>query len=113
MVDWCVQEFEKKNKNTNVKDNARAIRRLHTACERAKRTLSSSTQVNIEIDTLIDGIDFNAVITRAKFESLCDDGVSTQSGCLKYELFDLILVLLDRVLEISLHNQPDLQSLFD
>ena len=72
MVDWCVQEFEKKNKNTNVKDNARAIRRLHTACERAKRTLSSSTQVNIEIDTLIDGIDFNAVITRAKFESLCD-----------------------------------------
>lgn len=72
MVDWCVQEFQKKNKNTNVKDNARAIRRLHTACERAKRTLSSSTQVNIEIDTLIDGIDFNAVITRAKFESLCD-----------------------------------------
>jgi len=72
LVDWCVQEFQKKNKNTNVKDNARAIRRLHTACERAKRTLSSSTQVNIEIDTLIDGIDFNAVITRAKFESLCD-----------------------------------------
>ena len=72
MVDWCVQEFQKKNKNTDVKENARALRRLRTACERAKRTLSSSTQANIEIDTLADGVDFNTVITRARFESLCD-----------------------------------------
>jgi heat shock protein 1/8 len=72
MVDWCVQEFEKKNRGISVKDNARALRRLRTACERAKRTLSTSTQANIEIDALVDGTDFNIVITRAKFESLCD-----------------------------------------
>ncbi len=72
MVDWCVQEFERKNRGVSVKENARALRRLRTACERAKRTLSTSTQANIEIDALADGIDFNIVITRAKFESLCD-----------------------------------------
>ena len=72
MVDWCVQEFERKNRGVTVKNNARALRRLRTACERAKRTLSTSTQANIEIDALVDGIDFNIVFTRAKFESLCD-----------------------------------------
>ena len=72
IVDWCVQEFEKKNRGVTVKDNARALRRLHTACERAKRTLSTAAQANIEIDALVDGIDFNIVITRAKFESICD-----------------------------------------
>ena len=72
MVDWCVQEFERKNRGVTVKDNARALRRLRTACERAKRTLSTSTQASIEIDALADGNDFNTVITRAKFESLCD-----------------------------------------
>jgi heat shock protein 1/8 len=72
MVDWCVQEFERKNRGVTVKDNARALRRLRTACERAKRTLSTSTQASIEIDALADGNDFNIVVTRAKFESLCD-----------------------------------------
>jgi heat shock protein 1/8 len=72
VVDWCVQEFERKNRGTSVKENARALRRLRTACERAKHTLSTSTQASIEIDALIDGIDFNTVITRAKFENLCD-----------------------------------------
>jgi len=72
MVDWCVQEFERKHRSIKVKENARALRRLRTACERAKHTLSNATQANIEIDALIDGIDFNSVITRAKFESLCD-----------------------------------------
>jgi L1 cell adhesion molecule like protein len=72
MVDWCVQEFEKKNRGVSVKDSARALRRLRTACERAKRTLSTSTQANIEIDALADGVDFNIVMTRAKFENLCE-----------------------------------------
>ena len=72
MVDWCVQEFERKNRGVSVKDNARALRRMRNACERAKHTLSSSTQANIEIDALADGIDFNTVITRAKFENLCE-----------------------------------------
>jgi L1 cell adhesion molecule like protein len=72
MVDWCVQEFERKNRGVNLKNNVRSLRRLRTACERAKRTLSTSTQTAIEIDSLIDGIDFNVNISRAKFENLCD-----------------------------------------
>jgi heat shock protein 1/8 len=72
MVDWCVQEFERKNRGIQLKENPRALRRLRTACERAKHTLSSSAQANIEIDALAEGVDFTTVITRAKFESLCD-----------------------------------------
>lgn len=53
--------------------NARALRRLRTACERAKRTLSSSAQTSIEIDSLYEGIDFYTSITRARFEELCQD----------------------------------------
>lgn len=53
--------------------NARALRRLRTACERAKRTLSSAAQTSIEIDSLFEGIDFYTSITRARFEELCQD----------------------------------------
>lgn len=73
LVDYCVGEFEKKNKNVKLRENVRALRRLRTACERAKRTLSSSSQASVEVDSLTDGIDFNTVITRAKFESLCGE----------------------------------------
>lgn len=55
-----------------MRDNKRALRRLRTACESAKRTLSSATVANIEIDGLYEGLDFATVITRAKFENLCD-----------------------------------------
>ena len=72
MVDHFVTEFKRKFKK-DLKGNPRALRRLRTACERAKRTLSSSTQANIEIDSLSDGIDFYSKITRAKFEELCMD----------------------------------------
>ena len=71
LVDWCCQEFNKKNK-INLKNNDRAMRRLHTACERAKRTLSTSANATVEVDSLAEGIDFTLVITRAKFENLCD-----------------------------------------
>lgn len=71
VVDWAAEEFRKKHK-INIKDNARALRRLRTACERAKRVLSSSTQAGIEVDSLAEGIDLNLTLTRAKFESLCD-----------------------------------------
>src|SRR6185312_15196213 len=54
MVDYFVQEFKKKYKK-DLASNPRALRRLRTACERAKRTLSSSTQASIEIDSLLDG----------------------------------------------------------
>jgi len=71
LLEWCVQEFEKKHK-TNVKENGRAMRRLLTACERAKRSLSTSTTASIEVDGFVNGLDLNMTLTRAKFESLCD-----------------------------------------
>lgn len=72
MVNHFVQEFKRKYKK-DLSSNKRALRRLRTACERAKRTLSSSTQASIEIDSLFEGIDFYTSITRARFEELCAD----------------------------------------
>ncbi|KAL6263171.1 hypothetical protein P5V15_005973 [Pogonomyrmex californicus] len=72
MVNHFVQEFKRKYKK-DLSVNKRALRRLRTACERAKRTLSSSTQASIEIDSLFEGIDFYTSITRARFEELCAD----------------------------------------
>ncbi len=72
MVSHFISEFKRKHKK-DISDNKRAVRRLRTACERAKRTLSSSTQANLEIDSLYDGIDFYASITRARFEELNGD----------------------------------------
>ena len=69
MVEYFVQEFKRKFRK-DLSDNQRALRRLRTACERAKRTLSSSTQAHIEIDSRYEGVDFNSVITRARFEDL-------------------------------------------
>ena len=69
MVDYCLIEIKKKLKK-DISDNQRALRRLRTACERAKRTLSSSTQAHIEIDSLVDGMDYNTTISRAKFEDM-------------------------------------------
>jgi L1 cell adhesion molecule like protein len=72
VVNHFVQEFKRKNKK-DISGNARALRRLRTACERAKRTLSSTAQTTIEIDSLYEGIDFYSSITRARFEELCMD----------------------------------------
>merc|ERR1711933_395005 len=72
LVDHFIKEFQRKHKK-NIGQNKRAIRRLRTACERAKRTLSASAQANIEIDSLFEGIDFYTSITRARFEELCSD----------------------------------------
>merc|ERR1712215_179771 len=72
IVNHFLQEFKRKYKK-DPQDNKRALRRLRTACERAKRTLSSSTQASIAIDSLYEGIDFYTSITRARFEELCAD----------------------------------------
>ena len=71
MVEYFVEEFKKKTKK-DISFNKRALRRLRTACESAKRTLSSASVATIEIDSLFDGFDFSTTITRAKFENLCD-----------------------------------------
>merc|ERR1711953_1273769 len=72
MVDHFVNEFKRKHKK-DISGSKRAVRRLRTACERAKRTLSSSTQAAIEIDSLFEGANFYTSITRARFEELCSD----------------------------------------
>ncbi|KAM8927812.1 heat shock cognate 71 kDa protein-like [Pelodytes ibericus] len=72
MVNHFVGEFKRKHKK-DITENKRAIRRLRTACERAKRTLSSSTQASIEIDSLYEGVDFYTSLTRARFEELNAD----------------------------------------
>ncbi|XP_068153115.1 heat shock 70 kDa protein cognate 2 [Drosophila tropicalis] len=69
LVNHFLEEFRRKHKK-DIKGNARALRRLRTACERAKRTLSSSTEASLEIDALHDGIDFYSKISRARFEEL-------------------------------------------
>ena len=72
LVNHFIQEFKRKHKK-DLSSNQRSLRRLRTACERAKRTLSSSTNANLEIDSLFEGVDFYTSISRAKFESLCED----------------------------------------
>ena len=69
MVLYFVKEFKRKHRK-DISGDPRAMRRLRTACERAKRSLSSSHQAFIEIDALFDGIDFNTTISRAKFEEM-------------------------------------------
>jgi len=79
MVDHFAKEFERKNKK-DLRQSKRALRRLRTACERAKRTLSSSAHASIEIDALYEGVDYYTNISRARFEELCGD---LFRGCLQ------------------------------
>jgi heat shock 70kDa protein 1/2/6/8 len=72
MVEYFCNDIKKKL-SQDVKSSNKALRRLRTACERAKRTLSTATQANIEVDQLIGGADYYTNITRAKFENLCDE----------------------------------------
>ena len=104
LVDYCVQEFKKKNKSisADITKNTRSLRRLRTACERAKRALSSATQATVEVDSLFEGADFNVVITRARFEDLCNDyfrntispveKVLTDSKMSKSQIHEVVLV---------------------
>jgi len=70
IVEEMIGQFKKKYKK-DLSGNKRAVRRLRTACERAKRTLSASKQANIEIESLFEGIDFYTTLTRARFQELC------------------------------------------
>jgi len=101
LVDYCTAEFERKTK-ASLRENPRAQRRLRTACERAKRTLSSATQTTVEVDSLADGHDFSTVLTRAKFEQLCDaafrrtlaplDGLLRDAKLSKEEIHEIVMV---------------------
>ncbi|KAL4557814.1 hypothetical protein LXL04_036006 [Taraxacum kok-saghyz] len=79
MVDHCVLEFKRKWKK-NLTENKRALGRLRSACEKAKRILSCMTQTSIELDALHDGIDFSMKFTRAKFDEL---NISSFNKCIE------------------------------
>ncbi len=101
LVKHFTQEFKQKHK-LDISENKRSIRRLRTACERAKRTLSSGNTASIEVDSLFEGIDFFTSITRARFESLCMPlfqkciepvtNVIRDSGIAKKDIDDIVLV---------------------
>jgi len=101
MMDYFVKEFKRKT-GKDLTSSDRALRRLRTACERAKRTLSSATRANVEIDSLFEGEDLNSSITRARFEDLCADyfrsclkpveKVLKDSGVGKGQVHEIVLV---------------------
>jgi len=101
LAEYCIREFKKKHRK-DITENKRALTRLYSACERAKRTLSSSMTAMIEIDSLYEGIDFNTTITRAKFEDLNMsffkqtmapvDQVLKDAGVSKSQVDDIVLV---------------------
>ena len=101
LMQHFMSEFKRKHK-VDLSENKRSVRRLKTACEKAKRTLSSSSTANLEIDSLYDGIDFFTNITRAKFESLCMNlfqkciqpvsKVLQDAECSKSEVHEIVLV---------------------
>ncbi|CAL4938758.1 unnamed protein product [Urochloa decumbens] len=70
MVKYCLRKFIKKHRKIDIRNNKKALRRLRTACEKAKRMLSSMAETTIELDSLHDGIDFSETITRFQFEEL-------------------------------------------
>jgi L1 cell adhesion molecule like protein len=101
LVSFCTEEFRKKTK-VDLAKNPRALRRLRTACERAKRSLSSATQATVEVDGLADGHDFQTTITRAKFENMCDsffrrtvaplDGLLKDAKMDKSQIHEIVMV---------------------
>ena len=113
LLDHVLKDFETKNikdkdpkvkekRSQALKENKKAVRRLRTACERAKRTLSSSTKATIEIDSFFEGIDLQTSVTRAKFEEMNKapfkrtlESVTAclkDSGLDKNEIHDVVLV---------------------
>lgn len=115
MVDYFVSDFKQKHKK-DLKTNPKSLRRLKTACERAKKTLSSNSQANVEIDSLFEGIDFYSRITRAKFEELCMDLFRSCLGPVETALDDAKLdkrKIHDVVLVGGSTRIPKVQSLLE
>jgi L1 cell adhesion molecule like protein len=101
VVEFCCADFLKK-KGIDIRNNPRAMRRLRTQCEKAKRILSSSAQTTIEVDSLAESEDFSLTLTRAKFEELCMsmfketippvEKVLRDSGFSKNQIHEVVLV---------------------
>jgi len=97
LMDHFVREFRSKHRK-DLTTSDRSLRRLRTACERAKCALSSVTQTTIEIDSLFDGIDFSSTLTRARFEDLCAD------------YFKACLIPVDKVLQDARMNKSEINE---
>ena len=101
LVQHFIEEFKRKHKR-DVRQSERSLRRLRNQCEQAKRTLSSTHQTTIEIESLFEGIDFHSTLTRARFEDLCGsffrdcippvEKVLRDSGLAKHEIDEIVLV---------------------
>lgn len=101
LTEHLVRQFKKKH-DVDIKKDARALKKLMVEVEKAKRDLSSVLQVKIEIEGLIDGIDFEETVTRARFEELCADlfkktltpvqTVLDDSGFKKSEIDEIVMV---------------------
>ncbi|KAI0636730.1 heat shock protein HSS1 [Trametes polyzona] len=99
LVDHFVQEFKHRYKK-DLSSNARALRRLHAAVERAKRSLSQLSQAHLEVDSIFQDIDFNTSLTRTRFEELCED------------LFHRVLGLVEKVLEDAKVDRSQVHEIF-
>ena len=101
IVSYCIKEFKRKTK-MDPSENKRSLRRLRTAAEKAKRTLSSSATTTIEVDSFFEGTDLSVVLSRARFEDICSDlfrntmnpvkKVLEDSGYSKSEIHEIVLV---------------------
>ena len=98
LTEYCCEEFKKKY-NLDVHNNKKSYRRLKTSCEIAKKILSSNLQVNIDIDSLMDGKDLNMNISRSKFENLCKD------------LFDKCIEIVEKVLNESKTKKEEIEEI--
>lgn len=87
LVKYFVEEFKRKN-NKDISKNQKALRRLRTACEKAKRALSSSAEATIEVDSLHEGVDFYSKISRARFEEINMDLFRSTIGLVEQALKD-------------------------
>ena len=102
LIDYCITDFKRKHPARDPSTSARAKSRLRTACERAKRSLSTSQHAIIEIDSLFDGRDYSTIITRELFEELCSADFSKLidpvtevlgiSGISKTDVHEVVLV---------------------
>jgi heat shock 70kDa protein 1/2/6/8 len=98
IVEWALNEFERKMK-VDARKNPKALARLRLAAERAKKTLSTATTASMEIDSLAEGVDLQLTLTRAKFESLCDD------------LFRKCIGPVEQVLRDSKYSKSDIEDI--
>ena len=102
LMEYCMAEFKKKSYGIDIKGNNRAMRRLRTQCEKAKRTLSTSQQTVIECEALAEGEDLHIKVTRPKFDELCMDlykktlepmeACLKDAGCLRMEVDEIVIV---------------------